>query len=132
MTDSKAMPRLAPHGKITIPEAFTRSSTDSTPAPASERKSPHAAAKAQAAVKGQGRHVEVAAVAEMAGPTREILKPISPGLSNVSLPLGPRPKGTKTAKEELVSLAIYFLYLSALSCLAGTCSNEQTTTVVVL
>lgn len=106
MTDSEVMPRLAPRGKIVIPEVFTRrTSTDSTPAPASEKTSLQAANEAQETVvtaeEEHGRAVAANATpAEMVEPTREALKPISPGLSNVSLPLGPKPKGENTAVEK--------------------------------
>lgn len=92
-----AMPTLAPHGNIVIPDIFARSNANdgSGVAPAAESAQP-GASEATTAVETAS---EVVAVAPSKRESSSLtFQPISPGLSSVSLPLGPGPK-IATEKE---------------------------------
>lgn len=98
-----AMPSLRPHGKIVIPDAFLRSSTNGSSrsdAPASGggsrpqnglRAAP-VAPKVSAPAKAKAAAAAAAAATPKAEPPKVAFRPISPGLSSVRLPLGPSPK----------------------------------------
>lgn len=99
-------PRLVPRGKIIVPKACTRPDANGS----TSRSSLAPAAESSADVRGEeavqmGESAEPAIAPAESGSLRP-LGPISPGLSNVSLPLGPGPKGSVAGTASSVSLRL--------------------------
>lgn len=104
-----SVPSLRPRGKIVIPDAFLRNSTNGS----SRSVAPPAESPSR-----QGNGLRAApigpkvvaptgvkpAVAPKAEPPKPSFNPISPGLSSVKLPLGPSPKeeGKSVRSDEVV------------------------------
>ena len=112
-----AMPSLRPHSKIPIPETFdpTDAEANGSVAPASEtttRQQDQVEKRAEEALSPAPAAAAAAAAPEVtAVPPKQksprCFEPISPGLSSISLPLGPSPKGvggkdTSSVRHELV------------------------------
>eukprot|EP00904_Undaria_pinnatifida_P013019 jgi/Undpi1/8848/HiC_scaffold_25.g11310.m1 len=103
------MPSLRPHSKISIPEACAPSNMDANGivAPASETATGQGEKQAEeVTVPPQApATASAAATVPLRQKSSRAFKPISPGLSNISLPLGPSPK-VRGGKDDASSVRI--------------------------
>lgn len=110
--NNAVMPRLIPRGKIAIPVVSPRSDANGTTssfAPASEK------ADQQPKEDEESRVTTAAAEEPPSRQVRPAFQPISPGLSNVTLPLGPGPKVAVKGEAEPVRDSIKPVLLSVSS-----------------
>lgn len=103
------MPSLRPHSKISIPEACAPSNMDANGivAPASETATGQGEKQAEevTAPPQAPATASAAATVPLRQKSSRAFKPISPGLSNISLPLGPSPK-VRGGKDDASSVRI--------------------------